>query len=91
MVDNVAEWARVSALEEGAEGFQNGHYGRNLAANHPKWAAKLIGRKIYHYTLAIMRGYGNDTNGSKIHSRKTVGQECETAMGGSEKTGNRSQ
>ena len=63
-------------------GFQNGKYGRHLSAKNPKWAAQLIGRKIYQYTMVIMRGYGTDSKGRKINSRKTTGEECETALGG---------
>ena len=71
-VENVTEWARVSPLEVAAEGFQDGKYGRHLAAMRPSRTEKLIGRQIYQYALVIMREYGNDTNRSKINSRKTV-------------------
>ena len=66
---NVTEWARVGALEVGAEGFRDGKYGRHLAAMQPQWAAKLIWWEIYQYTMGIMREYGNDTKGGKVNSR----------------------
>ena len=88
--EQVADWASVSALEERAECFQNGKYGRRLAAKNPQWGAKLIGKLIYKYTLVIMREYGYDAKGGKINSRTTVGQECETALWGKWGTGNRS-
>ena len=78
--DRVAEWARVGALEVGAEGPHGGKYGRHLSANHPSWTARLIGRKIYQYAMGIMREYGNDTKGSKINIRETVARECETSL-----------
>ena len=52
----VTDRARVIALEVwGGGGFQNGRYGRHLAVGHPKWAARLIGKQIYKYAMAIVR------------------------------------
>ena len=70
--EQVADWARVSALEVGSEGFQEGKYGRNLAAKHSNWEERLIGKQIYQYTLVIMREYGDDANGGMIDSRMWV-------------------
>ena len=89
--EQVANWDRVSALELGEEGFRNGKYGSHLMAKNPHCAARLIGKQIYQYALAIIREYENDTDGRKINSRKTVGEECETGLGGMGETGNRSQ
>ena len=68
----VAEWDRVSALETGADGIQDGKYGRHLAANHPSLAARL-GRGIYYDTMAIVRENWSDAKGRKIDSRKRWG------------------
>ena len=65
----------------GEVGFQNGYYGRNLAAKKPQWAEKLIGREIYQYTMVIMREYGGDTKGRKINSRKTTGRNAKRPWG----------
>ena len=41
----------------------------------------MIGAKIYHFALLIMREKGNDSNGSKINRRKWAEEECGAVMG----------
>ena len=89
--DDVREWDRFVALEDGTECFQDGKRGRHLAAKHPSWTSSLIGRKIYQCTMAIVREYGNDTDGRKINSRKTAGRSAKLSWASKGETGNRSQ
>ena len=53
--ETATEWARVSTLEVGKEGFREGRNVRHLGAKRPSWAARIIGRQIYQFTLVIMR------------------------------------
>ena len=42
---NATGWERASAVEVGAEGFQECHHEEHLEAKHPDWQAVAIGVK----------------------------------------------
>ena len=81
VAEEVMNWARVSAIETGTGGFQEGKYARDISAKHPAWKSRMICRKIYQRTLLILREKGNDTKGGEINIRKWVEEQFGTVMG----------
>ena len=53
--ENATDWARVSALDEGAGGFPQDQQGAQLEVNHGDCQARAIGKKIYQFALIILR------------------------------------
>ena len=86
----VANESHGQAQATGRRGFQehNRHWG-DLAAKQKDWGNRMVGGALYQQTLMIARKLGNDSNDSKINSRKLAEGERGAKIGETAKTGKR--